>query len=63
MNIDKLKSLFYQTLSSLFFSILGMQVKLLSQKINIEVIVFYRCLIGLFLIIIFFAFQYKKKKI
>ena len=62
MNIDKLKSLFYQTLSSLFFSILGMQVKLLSQKINIEVIVFYRCLIGLFLIIIFFAFQYKKKK-
>ncbi len=62
MSIDKVKSLFYQTLSSLFFSILGMQVKLLSQKINIEVIVFYRCLIGLVLILTFFAFKYKKKK-
>lgn len=39
-----------QILSSLFFSILGMEIKFFSNEINIESIVFYRCLFG-FLVI------------
>ena len=36
-----------------FFSLLGLQVKLLLAKVNIETIVFYRSLIGLIIILIF----------
>ena len=42
-----------QIISCVFFSLLGLQVKLLLVKVNIETIVFYRSLIGLIIILIF----------
>ena len=42
-----------QIISCVFFSLLGLQVKLLLAKVNIETIVFYRSLIGLIIILIF----------
>ena len=42
-----------QIISCVFISLLGLQVKLLLAKVNIETIVFYRSLIGLIIILIF----------
>lgn len=49
-----------QILSSLFFSILGMEIKFFSNAINIESIVFYRCLFG-FLVISFIILTKKDR--
>ena len=45
-------SIYNQIISCSFFSLLGLQVKLLLDKTNIETIVFYRSFFGLFLIIV-----------
>ena len=55
-----LKKQFYQILSCCFFSILGMQIKLLSGAINVETIVFFRSLFGLLVLIIIIILRYLK---
>lgn len=42
----KIKSSNLQIISCLFFSLLGLQIKILSDDINIEIIVFFRSLLG-----------------
>ncbi len=41
-----MKSINFQILSSFFFSLLGLEIKIVSTNLNIETIIFYRCLIG-----------------
>ena len=41
----------YNQIISCIFSLLGFQVKLLSEQLNIETIVFFRSLIGLIIIL------------
>ena len=48
-------SIYNQVISCVFFSLLGLQVKLLLDITNIESIVFYRSFIGLILILIISA--------
>jgi len=55
-----LKKQFYQILSCCFFSILGMQIKLLSGAINVETIVFFRSLFGLLVLVIIIILRYLK---
>ena len=55
-----LKKQFYQILSCCFFSILGMQIKLLSGAANVETIVFFRSLFGLLVLIIIIILRYLK---
>ena len=55
-----LKKQFYQILSCCFFSILGMQIKLLSGSTNIETIVFFRSLFGLLVLVIIIILRYLK---
>ena len=55
-----LKKQFYQILSCCFFSILGMQIKLLSGATNVETIVFFRSLFGLLVLIIIIILRYLK---
>ena len=45
-------SVYNQIISCIFFSLLGLQVKLLLDKVNIETIVFFRSFIGLFIVLI-----------
>ena len=45
-----MNSVFFQILSSFCFSLLGMEIKYFSNQINIESIVFYRCLLGLIIV-------------
>ena len=45
-------SVYNQIISCVFFSLLGLQVKLLLEKMNIETIVFYRSFIGLIIILV-----------
>ena len=51
-----------QILSSFIFAILGMQIKLLSEVLSIESIVFYRCFFGTILLFILIIIRNKKKK-
>ena len=44
---------YYQLYSCFFFSILGLQIKLLAENLTIETIIFYRSIIGTILIFIF----------
>ena len=44
-------NVYNQIISCIFFSLLGFQVKLLSEQLNIETIVFFRSLIGLIIIL------------
>ena len=44
-------NIYNQIISCIFFSLLGLQVKLLLEELNIETIVFFRSLIGLILIL------------
>lgn len=55
-----MKSISFQILSSFFFSLLGLQIKIISNSLNIETIIFYRCLMGS-VIVCFFIFFLKKK--
>ena len=55
-----LKKQFYQILSCCFFSILGMQIKLLSVATNVETIVFFRSLFGLLVLVIIIILRYLK---
>ena len=55
-----LKKQFYQILSCCFFSILGMQIKLLSGATNVETIVFFRSLFGLLVLVIIIILRYLK---
>ena len=55
-----LKKQFYQILSCCFFSILGMQIKLLSGATNVETIVFFRSLFGLKVLVIIIILRYLK---
>ena len=55
-----LKKQFYQILSCCFFSILGMQIKLLSGAASVETIVFFRSLFGLLVLIIIVILRYLK---
>ena len=55
-----LKKQFYQILSCCFFSILGMQIKLLSVATNVETIVFFRSLFGLLVLVIIIILKYLK---
>ena len=48
-------SIYNQVISCVFFSLLGLQVKLLLDKTNLESIVFYRSFIGLILILMLSA--------
>ena len=52
-------NVYNQIISCIFFSLLGLQVKLLLEKLNIETIVFFRSLIGLILIL-FISLTLKK---
>lgn len=54
------KQQFYQTVSCIFFSTLGMQIKLLSEIINVETIVFFRSLFGLLVLVLIIFFRYLK---
>ena len=56
----KLKE-YFQIISCLFFSLLGLQIKLLSSSVNIETIVFFRSLLGSFFVF-FFIVIFKEKK-
>lgn len=51
-----------QILSSFFFAILGMQIKILSELLSIETIVFYRCLLGTILLLIFIMMRSNTKR-
>ncbi len=51
---------YYQIISCFFFALLGLQVKLLLEKSNIENIVFFRSILG-FLILFFLLFISNKK--
>ena len=51
-----------QILSSFFFAILGMQIKILSELLSIETIVFYRCLLGTILLFIFIMMRSNTKR-
>lgn len=51
-----------QILSSFIFAILGMQIKLLSDVLSIETIVFYRCFLGTIVLLILIIIRNKKKK-
>ena len=55
-----LKQQFYQVLSCCCFSILGMQIKLLSETTNVETIVFFRSLFGLLVLVMIIMFRYLK---
>ncbi len=55
-----LKKQFYQILSCCFFSILGMQIKLLSGAVSVETIVFFRSLFGLLVLVIIIILRYLK---
>ena len=53
-----MRAIYSQILSSFFFSLLGLQIKISSANLNIETIIFYRCLIGFivsYLLILFFS--------
>ncbi len=52
---------FYQIVSCFFFSLLGLQIKLLFQESNIENIVFYRSFLGT--LILFLIIIHKKEKL
>lgn len=54
------KKICFQILSSFLFAFMGAQIKYLSDYLDTEIIVFYRCLIGT--IIIFLVIISKKKK-
>ena len=56
----KKNNVFFQLLSCLIFSLLGLQIKFLSISNSIETIVFYRCFLGA-LFTIFFSMILKKK--
>ncbi|MDC3090917.1 DMT family transporter [Rickettsiales bacterium] len=55
----KVNSFSLQIISSFFFSVLGMEIKILGEKLITEDIVFYRCLFGT--VIIFFIVIFKEK--
>ncbi len=57
------KQQFYQVLSCFFFSTLGMQIKLLSEIITIETIVFFRSLFGSLILVLIIFFRYSKYKL
>ena len=52
--------LYYQIISCFFFSLLGLQIKIISQNQNIETIVFYRSLLGIIFITLISFFLKKK---
>lgn len=60
MNIIKFDKTYLQILSSFLFALLGVQIKIISDKINLESLVFYRCFLGSFLIFFIILFQMKK---
>tara|TARA_B100001121_G_C18625643_1_gene591594 strand:- start:336 stop:1208 length:873 start_codon:yes stop_codon:yes gene_type:complete len=51
---------YYQIISCFFFSLLGLQIKIISSSQNIETIVFYRSLLGIIIIIPFLFFVKNK---
>ena len=57
---NSLTKQFYQILSCCCFSILGMQIKLLSGSTNVETIVFFRSLFGLLVLVIIIILKYLK---
>jgi len=58
----KVFNIYNQVLSCIFFSLLGLQVKLLLDDLNAETIVFFRSFFG-FLIMLIFIFSQKKIKL
>ena len=60
MLVMKKNKLLFQLISCFLFSLLGLQIKILSSNNSIETIVFYRSFIGT--IILYFLFLFYKKK-
>lgn len=58
-----LKQQFYQVLSCCCFSILGLQIKLLSETTNVETIVFFRSSFGLLVLAMIIIFRYLKNNL
>ncbi len=52
--------LYYQVISCFFFSLLGLQIKIISENQNIETIVFYRSLFGIIFIVLLSLLLRKK---
>ena len=59
----KFNSLYLQIISSFFFAVLGLQIKLLSFSMDIEGIVFYRCLLGTIIVLIIITFRKESTKL
>ena len=57
-----MNSVTFQILSSFFFSLLGMEIKYFSNQINIESIVFYRCLLGFIIVTLIILIKEKGMK-
>ena len=55
-----MNSVTFQILSSFFFSLLGMEIKYFSNQINIESIVFYRCLLGFIIVSLIILIKEKR---
>ena len=51
---------YYQIISCFFFSLLGLQIKIISSSQNIETIVFYRSLLGIIIVVPLLFFVKKK---
>ncbi len=57
---ENTKRIFFQIISCFFFSLLGLQIKLISKDINVESIVFYRSALGSIIILLIIFFSKKK---
>ncbi|MAI83440.1 MAG: hypothetical protein CMM91_00695 [Rickettsiales bacterium] len=63
MKNEKFDKTYFQILSSFLFALLGVQIKILTQHLNLESLVFYRCFFGTLIIFFVILIQLKKIKI